>query len=456
MTARASDFTAAADGNWSASGTWTKSNSTNDHTYPQADDNIIGNTGAVSITLDTGTFDVNDLTVGGSSVLFRPTNTTASTVNLNVGGDFTKGLGGGTFSLRNNSLALLNVGITGSLDVDSGVLQFGSAAGGQNLNSLTVAGLTTVDSGAVLNIRTTTAASFADVTVNGTMNVANFGGAGASVSSLAGTNGTAAVQVNHGSNTSGTLTISGSGSSSTTYAGILRNGSPSSTGGVLSLSKSGTGTQVFSGTTNTYTGTTQISGGTLLINGNHTGGASYTVAGNATTSATLGGGGTIVLAADQSVTISSTDATNKGILAPGTSETSTATLTLGSAGVATDLVFGANSRLSINVGTSTASSRVALFGDLDLTGSTDELFLNSLSGAFDGSTYVIATYTGSLTGTFDMITGLDEGYFIDYGTGANSAITLQAIPEPGAVGLLAAAGGLLWTVGNRRRRLTVA
>lgn len=450
--AKGSDFTTAGNGSWTASGTWTKTNSTNDHTYPQSGDSIIGNSGDATITMDTGSYAVDSVAIGASSVLFRPVNTSSSTVNLNVSGNFTKGAGGGTFSLRNNSNALMNVDIGGNLAVNSGALQFGSASGGQNLNSLTVDGSTTIASTATLNLRTTTVASFQSVTVDGVVNIANFGGAGASVTSLAGSTVGAIIQTNSGSNTSGALSITGT-SGSASYAGILRDASPTSTGGVLSISKLGAGTQTFSGTTNTYTGTTQVSGGTLLINGSHTGGANYTVTGNASGAATLGGGGSIVLASGQSVTISSSSSTNKGILAPGTSSTSPVTLTLGSSGVATDLIFGANSQLSINVGAATASSRISLFGDIDLSGSSDSLSLTSLAGAWDGSTYIIASYTGTLNGIFDSISGLDSNYFIDYGSGTNSVITLQAVPEPGSVALLALAGGLFWTVLGRRRKI---
>ncbi|WP_193212572.1 beta strand repeat-containing protein [Luteolibacter marinus] len=64
-------------------------------------------------------------------------------------------------------------------------------------------------------------------------------------------------------------------------------------------------------------------------------------------------------------------------------------------------------------------------GDLVITGSTLEI--TELSPAL-GSSFVVATYLGSLTGTFSSVTfnggALPAGWSIDYGTGANSEITI--------------------------------
>ncbi len=76
------------------------------------------------------------------------------------------------------------------------------------------------------------------------------------------------------------------------------------------------------------------------------------------------------------------------------------------------------------------------------------LDLNDLGGAFDGSTYTIATYgAGFLTGTFGTVNGLGGGYQVIYGS---EAITLELIPEPASLALLMV-GGLL-AVGGRRGR----
>jgi len=48
-----------------------------------------------------------------------------------------------------------------------------------------------------------------------------------------------------------------------------------------------------------------------------------------------------------------------------------------------------------------------------------------ISGVGSGTSWVIATYAGTLTGTFDSVT---PGYTVDYGTLSNSQITLNAAP----------------------------
>jgi autotransporter-associated beta strand protein len=67
---------------------------------------------------------------------------------------------------------------------------------------------------------------------------------------------------------SAVLTIDGGDkTTSTTFSGVIQNGTGSATG-TLSLTKTGSTTQILSGD-NTYTGQTRIDGGTLLINGTH-------------------------------------------------------------------------------------------------------------------------------------------------------------------------------------------
>jgi len=53
-------------------------------------------------------------------------------------------------------------------------------------------------------------------------------------------------------------------------------------------------------------------------------------------------------------------------------------------------------------------------GDLSLTGST--LALSVLGGGATQASYLIATYSGALTGTFGTVTGLPSGYAVNYDT----------------------------------------
>jgi autotransporter-associated beta strand protein len=168
-------------------------------------------------------------------------------------------------------------------------------------------------------------------------------------------------------------------------------------GGAASLTKTTAGTVQLQGA-NSYGGTTTVAGGTLLVNGSHTGGGAYSV----DSGATLGGNGSI----NANVTVN-------GTLAPGTS--------VGVLTVNGNVAFGAGSRLAIELSGALAD-KIVVDGDLDLTTVGSAL---EVTGIGTGDSWVIATYTGGLSGNFDSITA---GYSVDYGTGANSQITLIVAP----------------------------
>ncbi len=231
----------------------------------------------------------------------------------------------------------------------------------------------------------------------------------------------------------GTLTLNPT-SGSTTFGGVIGGGG----GGTISLTKTGNGTQILSGT-NTYTGATIVSGGTLLVNGSISG--STTV--NVNSTATLGGSGGTIGTNATTVNVNA-----GGTLAPGAS---IGTLIVGTAtGNTVNFAgsVGSNAVLSIELNaTSSSSDLFFVNGNLNL-GANDQLTLSLLNGSAPTNNYTIATYTGTLTGTFDTIVGMPSGYSIDYGTGTNSSIMLT-VPEPGAaVSLL---GGLGLLLGIRRR-----
>ncbi|MHB1156898.1 MAG: beta strand repeat-containing protein [Phycisphaerales bacterium] len=182
----------------------------------------------------------------------------------------------------------------------------------------------------------------------------------------------------------------------------------------LAINKTNTSTWTLGGA-NTYTGTTTVTAGTLAVNGSLTGTPSVSVL----TGGTLQGAGVI----NSPVTVT-------GILSPGNS---IGTLTVSSA------TFSGTGpkQLVVELGAGTSCDLLAVTGNLNITNAN--LILN---GTFSGQSYIIATY-GSLTGAaFASMPALPVGYTIDYGTGANSAITLVGIPEPATLGLLAI-GGLM-------------
>jgi hypothetical protein len=105
--------------------------------------------------------------------------------------------------------------------------------------------------------------------------------------------------------------------------------------------------------------------------------------------------------------------------------------------VATTVNFNAHSVLRLDIGGVGNSDRLDIWGDLNIFGTNTTLDLKSLSGAWDGSTYTILTFTGTRTGTFSSIVGLDSGYQINY---LSESITLSLIPEPSSVLLILSAG----------------
>jgi autotransporter-associated beta strand protein len=182
--------------------------------------------------------------------------------------------------------------------------------------------------------------------------------------------------------------------------------------------KVGDNTQTFAGP-NTYSGTTTVNGGTLLINGTHARDAlqnaypgaplpaanalpvgDYTV----NSGGTLGGTGSIGSAADP-VDIHN----NGGTIAPGAS--------IGTLTANGNVTFGASSSLDIEVD-GTLADTLAVVGNLDLTALGTAL---NVTGSGSGS-WVIATYTGLLSGEFESMT---SGITIDYGSGANGQITIM-------------------------------
>jgi autotransporter-associated beta strand protein len=165
------------------------------------------------------------------------------------------------------------------------------------------------------------------------------------------------------------------------YSGVVNVGLD----GGARLAKSTGGTVELNGV-NTYSGTTTISDGTLLVNGAHMGSAGFQVGENGT----LGGVGTI-----------DTEVDVEGTLAPGTS---VGTLTVNDA-----VTFDAGSHFAVELSGAAADKLVAK--DLNLAAS--EFLDVSVLSPLAGDSWLIAEYSGTLTGAFDNVAA---GYAVDYDT----------------------------------------
>jgi len=203
----------------------------------------------------------------------------------------------------------------------------------------------------------------------------------------------------------------------TSYAGTIQgNTILNLVGGSLALTNPGA--------SNSYTGATTVVSGTLFNDSDITASATTSLA-----AGTIGGTGTFGALV-----------TNNGTIAPGTAASTIGKLTM-TAGL-TD-----NGTYTDDINAAGLSDLLAVTGNLNL-GAASILDVNVLDSA-SGNPYTIATYTGTLSGTFNS-TILPPGYSVNYGTGSNSSITIAIVPEPASLSLLAGlSAGLL---ARRRRR----
>lgn len=331
-----------------------------------ADTNIIN--GAIAVGGGTGSAAsvlVANTIGNGTS---QATTLGSAPITLNRNGRLTINSRGETAALSGQTVTWAN-NVTAN---EAGVVTVGSADSGvstnvtQKLGSLTISGLS----------RIFTATANNDYTLE-------FTGA----TTL--TNTTATAQTLNV--TAGTLKLADVGQSGTGNKGII---------------KSGAGTlEVADGSTLSYLGTTAVTNGVFLMNGTSSSQDNWSVYGGAL----LGGTGSIGLTSGKSMTVGGASA---GVLAPGNA--SIGTLSVGGA-----VVFDALSILRAEIGADGASDRVAVTGDLELKdGATLDLL--PLAGAWDG-VYTIATFTGSRSGKFTTVNGLDPSYAVKYNA---SSITL--------------------------------
>lgn len=172
------------------------------------------------------------------------------------------------------------------------------------------------------------------------------------------------------------------------YEGTINDGA-----GASRLTKVGTGTLTLGGI-NTYTGATLVSAGTLALSGD----------------GAVAGSESITLAAGAKLNTTAKTGTYAPVIAQ--------PLTFGLDGAGA----GSSGRIdaaSLNISDANVSFNIV--------------------GTLDDAQYVLASYTGTLTGTFAVAP--PTGYTFDYGTGTNSQIRLVSTSAPGGYSSWASLNG---------------
>lgn len=326
--------------------------------------------------------------------------TASPTPILGINGTLTKDGAGTLYFASKNSGGPLTL-LVGNIAVNSGTLSLGAASLGagtyKGLFDLTVAGSTTIASGATLNVYSGFAGggsgkrTFAATTLNGAMTIAipgtgtaatnyNFAGlSGASTGTL-----TTANQVSAQNSTVNFTQIAGV---SATYAGSISEG----TSAPINIVANGGGAQTLSGTTS-YTGTTVISNGSALIfSGSSTmSSAAITMS----SGGTVANGGNILGLGNGDLTTRGfgsgagniAGSTIMGFAAFGADRT--VTMTTGTVNLAT-----ANTPAGLALGHSTSTHKLTFTNDINLGGVSRSIVANNGAADIDGK------LTGTVSGT---------------------------------------------------------
>lgn len=447
-TAFAADFSwnNASQSTWSTAGNWTPGGGP-----PGSGDNVITPTAFGNILVNVAptvtNWSYNSDTTTTQEVI---ANIGSSTAALTITGTLSKA-GTGTLRFRDSSLTTTLTMNIGQLTATGGTLEFGSAASStRGVQSLTIGSATIADTKVGINM-INGGGNIATVTGNlhlsGTaeLSVAQVisGGSGRlAVGSLTSSDATAVIQANSftSSNTSvGTLVLNNA-SGTSTYAGQVKTSGKVNEGNLMSVIKNGAGTQVFTGNSNSYNGTTTVNEGTLLINntsGSGTGtgaivvndGGRFGGTGSATGAVTVASGGSIVGGAG----LAAEDLSFSGDVSFG--DGSIIELALGEA--------GAHSSLTRTGGTwSFDSDQAFLFGD---QGVQVGFYDNIITGLIGSETGLSSISSWSIQNE-----GWTGVFSYDGAGGVDLSITsFAAVPEPSAAGLLA--GGAVLLFASRRR-----
>lgn len=286
----------------------------------------------------------------------------------------------------------------GNIDVQQGGFKFDNNNG---LANQTI----TVESGAYLQMGNVTSmnSTFASLILNGLMDL-NGRGTGTSNSDVTVAadvigylSGSGIITNGEGGNTgAGTLTISGTNGSTTTFSGTIVKDQDGSVG--LKFQNTNC-VQIFTGA-NTYQGVTAINAGTLIVDGSHVGGGAYTIAAGGA----LEGSGII------SPVSALTD--NGGIIQAGDPAISGSTLAIsnsiavGANGTGAIIISNANLSVTGSIGSSGQSIGTLYMNNGTLTiplptSTTPAVFTSALN--VDGNATLSYTVVTPVTGVFPLI-----------------------------------------------------
>ena len=359
------------------------SNETTDKTL-----NLSGTTGGATITVTGATYTFNQplgITGDGAKTLTLASSGAATGQGIIFNGLIADGTGS-AISFRANGSGSANFTLgnaansfSGGVTVDGNIIaktyalqvaSIGNSGSNSCLgtNGTINLGSTTADSINILRYTGTGETSDKVINLKGTEGDAGIDQSGTGVLKFSSDLTTSGVGVK-------TFILQGSSAGTGEMAGKIID---SSSAAPTSLSKDGSGTWTLSGV-NTYTGGTNIVAGTLAL-------AAFGSI-DSSSLVTIGAGATLDTSARSSFSLPA-------------GKTYTFTLDSTDAG---------------------SAGRIKA-ADLDISNASIALASPLLNPPLDDASYVIATYTGTLTGTFG--TAAPDGYSWNYGTGTNSQITL--------------------------------
>ena len=365
-------------------------------TFTAGDDNTsttfsgtIQNGSATSVALTkngTGT-----LTLTGANTYTGETSISAGT--LSIGAGSTTGAISNSSNVTNNAALIVNRSNTYSY---AGVISGTGSLTKQGAGTFTISGANTYTGATTISVGTLQLSTASErISNSSALTVA--GGATFDLAGFSETVGSLAGAGTVSSSAAGTPTLTAGGdNTSTTFSGIMQNGSATS----VDLTKNGTGTLTLTGA-NTYTGTTTISAGTLSIGD---GGTTGLVAGNITNDATL------IFNRSNSLTFSGVIS---GIGAVTKQGNGTLTLTGANSYTGETSISAGTLRLGDNEVIPDASD-VVLTGMLDMNG-----FNETINGInFDGPSILVVLNASNIT-VNGAVTGAGSGsYFQTNGTGS--------------------------------------